>query len=348
MTGLGNSVGTPPEGIRAPVVVVGNFDELAAKGRAVVEGKIVVYNEPWEGYGRTVAYRTNGAVKAAELGAVAALVRSVTPVSLQSPHTGSMRYDDHTPKIPTAAISIEDAELLQRLTHEVGKVEVELHMEARNFPPAPSADVIGEIIGRTLPNEVVVIGGHIDSWDVGQGAHDDGGGVVVSMQAARLLLDLGLRPRRTLRVVLFTNEENGLDGGRAYGAWAARQDATHVAAIEMDAGTEHPVGFGLGIVDGSDEAYQRALARLRQIAVLLKPIGADQVSKGGGGGDVSPLMRSGVPGLGLRTVGEHYFDWHHSDADTVDKVSPEDLRANLAAMAVYAYILADMPERLLD
>jgi len=350
LLGLGGSIGTPGAGITAPVVVVTSFDELAALGRSAVEGKIVVFNPPWEGYGRTVAYRGSGASRAASLGAVAALVRSVTPVSLQSPHTGMMSYDPKLPKIPAAAVSVEDAALLDRLYQSGDPVEVELHMEAETLSPGMSANAVGEITGREHPEEVVVIGGHIDSWDVGQGAHDDGAGIVVCMETLRLLNDLGLRPRRTVRAVLFVNEEYGLSGGKAYRQWAGETVSQHVAAIEMDAGAEKPTGFGLSIVgsNASDEKAARALATVTQIGRLLEPIGASEVSKGGGGADISPLMREGVPGLGLRTVGTHYFDWHHSDADTVDKINPDDLRANLAAMAVMAYVLADLPERITD
>ncbi len=349
MLGLGRSVGTPAEGIRGEVVVVRNFDELAGLGRDGVAGKIVVYNVVYEGYGKTVKYRSSGASKAAKLGASAALLRSVTPVSLQTPHTGATRYSEGVERIPFAAISIEDAKLLQRLTHAGKRVEIQLNMDAHTFPPTTSANVIGEVVGWEKPDEVVVIGGHIDSWDVGQGAHDDGGGVVVAMQAAKLLLDLGLKPRRTVRVVLWTNEENGLAGGRAYREWIGDEIVRHKAAIEMDSGAEKPVGFGLGIRrdDLTQHDADQAFALVSAIGDLLSPVEAAEVVKGGGGADISPLMREGVPGLGLRTVGKHYFDWHHTEADTIDKVNPEDLRTALAAMTVMAYVLADMPGDLL-
>jgi Zn-dependent M28 family amino/carboxypeptidase len=349
LLGLGRSIGTPPKGLRGEVVVVSNFDELAGLGREGVTEKIVVYNAVFESYGKTVQYRSSGASKAAELGASAALVRSVTPVSLESPHTGATRYTEGVKKIPFAAISIEDAELLQRLTDAGERVEVQLNMGAQTLPPTTSANVIGEIVGWKKPDEVVVIGGHIDSWDVGQGAHDDGVGVVVAMQAARLLLDLGLKPRRTVRVVLWTNEENGLAGGRAYREWIGDEIAQHRAAIEMDSGAEKPVGFGWVI--RRDELAQQdadhAFDLVSAIGDLLSPLEADEVVRGGGGADISPLTREGVPGLGLRTVGEHYFDWHHTEADTIDKVNLKDLRAALAAMTVMAYVLADMPGDLL-
>ncbi len=347
MLGLGRSVGTPPGGISAPVVVVSSFDELAAMDRAQVEGRIVVFNAPFQGYGRTAAYRTRGASRAAAKGAVAVLVRSVTPVSLRTPHTGTLVYEADSPRIPAAAITIEDALLLQRLSDAGETVVVHLEMGARNLPPARSANVIGEIRGRELPEEVVVLGAHLDSWDVGQGAHDDGAGVAVCMETARLLLDLGLRPRRTLRVVLFTDEENGGLGGEAYRERLGDQVRQHVAAIELDAGAEAPVGFGLGGTLPEAES-SAALARAREIGRLLQGLAAGTVTAGGGGADIAPLMRAGVPGLGLRTAGRRYFEWHHSEADTLDKVDPDDLRRNLAAAAVMAFVLADMPVRLTD
>lgn len=346
MLGLGRSVGTPAGGLSAPIVVVSSFDELDALERSRVEGRIVVYNVPYQGYGRTAGYRTRGATRAAAKGAVAALVRSVTPVSLQTPHTGTMSYDPAHPKIPAAAITIEDALLLQRLYDSGDTVTVRLEMGAQNLPPAISHNAIAEIRGTEFPDEVVLIGAHIDSWDVGQGAHDDGAGVAVCMEAARLLLDLGLRPRRTLRVVLFTDEENGGFGGEVYREQLGDAVGSHVAAIEMDGGSEAPVGFGMGTNLPAGPAYERAFAMAEAIGRLLKPISADGMRRGGGGVDIGPLMRAGVPGFGLNTVGKHYFDWHHTEADTLDKVQPEDLRKNLAAMAVLAFVLADMPERL--
>lgn len=347
--GLGGSNGTPRSGIRAEVAVVESFDELQQLGKENIQGKIVVYNTEYRGYGRTVPYRTNGAIEAARLGAVGVLVRSVTPVSLQSPHTGAMRYDELVPRIPAAAISVEDCLLLDRLAKSGDKVVVEIMMEARNLPETNSANVIAEIRGYEKPDEFVVIGGHIDSWDVGQGAHDDGVGTVVSMQVGVLLRQLDLRPKRSVRIVLWTNEEFGLSGAKAYRDWIGDEINQHIAAIEMDGGAEKPIGFGLGLSKSLDESQQKeALAAASAIGRLLSPVGADQITLGGGGADISPLMAEGVPGFGLRTVGTHYFDWHHSDADTVDKVNIEDLRKCLAAMTVLAYVLADMPDYLVD
>jgi hypothetical protein len=349
MLGLGGSVATPPEGIKAPVVVVGSFDELDKLGRDKVEGKIVVYDMPWAGYGQTVQYRSGGASRAAKLGAIAALVRSVTGRSLYTPHTGGMNYDPAVAaRIPTAAITVEDAAWLRQMTAMGQEVQVQLMMEAEMHPDADSANVMGEIVGRERPDEVVVLGGHLDSWDVGQGAHDDGAGVLAAWQAVTLMKQLGLKPRRTVRVVAWTNEENGGRGGRAYREGLGPAVGKHVAAIEMDGGAERPVGFGFTItgLENDNPRVVAGLAALRQVARLLEAIDASSIGPGGGGADIQPLMREGVPGLGLRTVGEHYFDWHHTNADTLDKVDPQDFRKCVATLAVMAYVLADMPDAL--
>jgi hypothetical protein len=342
MLGLGGSVATPKKGITAEVLTVSSFEELEKKGRDAVQGKIVLFNVPYEGYGRTVAYRVSGASRAAHLGAVAVLVRSVTPVSLQSPHTGAMEYSPGFPRIPAAAVTIEDATLIQRLADAGNMVKVHLEMEAHTLPDADSANVIGEIPGSDKPEEIVVMGGHIDSWDVGAGAQDDGSGIITALAAAHLITKLGLHPRRTLRVVFWTNEENGGAGGLAYREWIGDRVSNHIAAIEMDGGAEKPTGFG---ISGRGDA-QALLGKIRDIGKLLERIDAGSIQSGGGGADIAPLMKDGVPGLAVRTVGTHYFDWHHSPADTADKVKPEDLRANIAAMAVMAFILADMPDTL--
>jgi hypothetical protein len=342
MLGLGGSVATPKKGITAEVLPVSSFEELEKKGRDGVQGKIVLFNGPYEGYGRTVAYRASGPSRAARLGALAVLVRSVTPVSLQSPHTGALEYNLSAPKIPAAAVTIEDATLIQRLADAGNTVKVHLEMEAHMLPDADSANVIGEIPGSEKPEEIVVMGGHIDSWDVGAGAQDDGSGIITALEAAHLIVKLGLHPRRTLRVVFWTNEENGGAGGLAYREWIGDQVANHVAAIEMDGGAEKPNGFG---ITGRGDA-QTMLGKVHDIGKLLERIDAGSIQSGGGGADIAPLMKDGVPGLAVRTVGTHYFDWHHSQADTADKVKPEDLRANIAAMAVMAFILADMPDTL--
>ncbi|MCP4656612.1 MAG: M20/M25/M40 family metallo-hydrolase [bacterium] len=348
--GLGRSVGTPEEGISAPVLVVGSFAELEALGQEAVAGKIVVYAVPWKGYGWTVRYRISGASRAGRLGALAVLVRSATGRSLATLHTGTLEYDEDAPRIPAAAITVEDADWFRRMAELEREVSVRLVMEAQTLPEVESANVIAEIVGREIPEEIVVMGGHCDSWDVGEGAHDDGAGCIAPWHALALLERLGLRPRRTLRVVLFNNEETGLSGAVAYRESLGDAIGRHVAAIEMDSGAERPVGFGFGLHDVDPEAgdprYEAAFATLRQIGRLLDGIGAGEISRGGGGPDIGPLMRDGVPGLGLRTVGEHYFDWHHSPADTLDKVAPEDFRKAVAMLGIVGYVLADAPERL--
>jgi Peptidase family M28 len=339
MLGLGMSIGTPPGGITADVLAVTDFNELAKMGRDKIQGKIVVYNEPYTGYGPARVYRSAGASRAAAFGAVAALVRSATPLAMQIPHTGAMEYDPVQPKIPAAAISPEDAAMLARLVADGVPVKVHLEMNARMEPDAESADVVGEIPGREHPEEVVVIGGHIDSWDIGQGAHDDGASIMACLQALSLMKRLGLAPRRTIRVAFWVNEENGGRGGVAYREWVGDKIRNHVAAIEMDGGAEAPRGYGAGVdADSMDQ--------LKAIAKLLERIGAGEITGGGGGSDIAPLLRDGVPGLGERTVGSHYFDWHHTEADTLDKVNPEEFRKNMASLAVMGYILADMPGRL--
>jgi hypothetical protein len=350
MLGLGGSIATPPEGITAPVVVVQSFEELEALGREKVAGKIVLYDVPWQGYGPTVRYRSIGHSRAAKLGAAAILLRSVTGRSLYTPHTGAMDTREGEATVPAAAITVEDAAWIHRMVDAGKEVRVKLYMEAKMLPEADSANVIGEIVGREKPDEVVVMGGHFDSWDVGQGAEDDGSGCIAAWQAVTLLKQLGLRPRRTLRVVLWANEENGLRGALAYREIVGADIGKHIAGIEMDGGSEKPVGFGFSIPgidpNSNDPRYLAALEKLQQIGRLLEAVEAGEISRGGGSADIGPLMRDGMPGLGLRTVGEHYFDWHHTHADTLDKVDPQNLRKAAAMLAVMGYVLADMPERL--
>lgn len=340
MLGLGGSVGTPKEGVTAGVVVVRSFEELDALGPAGVKGRIVCYDVPFTRYGETVRYRSSGASRAAKHGAVAALVRSVGPVSLRTPHTGAMRYADDAPRIPAAAITIEDATLLSRMASRGERSRVTLKMEAHTLPDAPSANVVADLRGSERPDEVVLLSGHFDSWDVGQGAHDDGGGCVAAWEAVRLLRELGLRPRRTVRAVLYTNEENGLRGGSGYRDAHAAEIDRHVLAVESDSGVFQPLGFG---VSGGGE---RALALARQITPLLEPVGAGKIEAGGGGADIGPLMERGVVGMGLNVDMSRYFDIHHTPADTFDKIDRAELNRCVAAMAVMAYVVADMPGRL--
>jgi carboxypeptidase Q len=318
------------------VLVVRDYDELAARADEA-GGRIVLFNAPFTTYGETVQYRSGGAVAAARLGAAASLIRSVTPYSQQTPHTGSMRYEEGVARIPHAAITVEDAELLQRMQDRGERIEVVLRMEAQTLPDAPSRNVMAEIVGSELPNEVVVLGGHIDSWDVGQGAMDDAGGVVAAWEAVRLMKELGLRPRRTVRVVGWTSEENGGPGGPRYAEDHA--DEHHVLAMESDAGVFQPLGFGF---TGSDEAFEM----ISEIGTLLDRIGSGVITRGGGGADIGPLMATGVPGMGLTVDGTRYFWYHHTDSDTIDKLDPDEVAACVATMAVMAYVVADMPTRL--
>jgi carboxypeptidase Q len=334
MLGLGGSIGTPPDGITARVLVVTSFDDLTAHA-AQARGKIVLFNAPWVSYGQTVAYRRDGAVAAAKVGAVASLVRSITPYSIRTPHTGAMQYDSTgaVRKIPHAAITPEDADMLQHMQERGERVLVKLKMRARTLPDAPSRNVMAEITGSEKPNEVVVMGGHMDSWDVGRGAMDDGGGVMVAWEAVRLLRRLGLTPRRTIRVVGWVNEENGGRGGVAYKDAQKDQVANHILAIESDGGVFKPRGFGF---TGPDSAR----LVVREIASLLAAIGADTIAAQGGGSDIEPLMRAGVPGMGLNVDGSRYFWFHHTDADTIDKLDPREMALCVATMAVMAYVVA--------
>lgn len=345
--GLGRSVGTPPNGIVAPVVVVRSFAELAARATEA-RGKIVLFNAPFDttvdpftAYGQAVQYRAYGVDSAAARRAVAVLVRSVTPRSLRTPHTGALSYTDTTrrvPRIPAAAVTIEDAEMLQRMQDRGERIVIRLTMGARTLPPARSRNVIAEVRGSERPGEVVVIGGHIDSWDVGQGAVDDAGGSVAAWEALRLIKQLGVRPKRTIRVVLWTNEEIGLGGALAYRAAHAAELDNHVLAMESDNGVFRPRGlFFSGGEDG--------LPIARDIATLLKRVGVDTVQASGPEADVWPLLERGVPTMAIDTDPSRYFWYHHTDADMVDKLDPRDMAMCVAVMAVVANTVANMDGR---
>ncbi len=336
--GLGNSVGTPPEGITADVVVVHNYDELEALGEKV-RGKIVCYDAPFTTYGATVQYRGSGASRAAKYGAVAVFVRSVTPSSLDTPHTGSLRYDDALPKIPGAAITVEAAETMTRMQERGERIRAHLKMEAKMLDDVESANVVAELRGSEHPEQIVLLGAHLDSWDVGTGSHDDGGGCLQVWEALRTIKRLGIKPKRTIRVVLYTNEENGLRGGTAYHDAHKAELADHVLAIETDGGTFKPEGFGI-------TANPAVTAQFKEILKLLDPIGAGGSAGEGGGADIGPIMKEGVPGAGLDVEGSKYFYYHHTNADTLDKIDPKDLNLCVAAIAVVAYVVADMPNRL--
>jgi carboxypeptidase Q len=342
MLGLGNSVGTPAAGIEADLIVVKNWEELDRRA-ADVKGKIVLLNVPYVSYGETVQYRRNGPSRSAKHGAVGLLLRSVGPTGLRTPHTGATVYDEAVAKIPAAAISAEDADRFQRLQDRGTPIRVKLSMEAKFEPDAQSHNVIGEIRGRERPDEIVVVGGHIDSWDVGAGASDDGGGCVVTWEALRLMKKLNLQPRRTVRVVLFTNEENGTRGGNGYRDAHQAELANHVLMLESDGGVFDPAGFGFA---GPAQARPTVTA----IAGLLAAIGADPVTDGGGGTDIEPAATAGrIPMMAHRNKGEdngQYFLIHHTPADTIARITPKQVSANAAAIAVMAYAIADLPWRL--
>ncbi|HEY0672698.1 MAG TPA: M28 family metallopeptidase [Longimicrobiales bacterium] len=338
MLGLGGSIGTPPGGITAEVLVVSDFDELTRRA-AEARGKIVLFDVPFTNYGATVRYRTQGAVAAARAGAVASLIRSVASYSMRTPHTGTMSYDSTVPRIPHAAITVEDAQMLHRMQQRGERVVVKLMMEAQTLPDVQSRNVIAEVRGRERPDEVIVLGGHIDSWDVGTGAMDDAGGCVAAWHAVKLIKQLGLKPRRTLRVVMWTNEENGLRGGTAYRDAHRHELDKHILAIESDAGVFKPLGFG---VTASDSAF----AIIQQVGKLLERIGAGEIKKGGGGADIGPIMALGVPGMGLDVEGDKYFWYHHSGTDTVDKLDPHEVNLSVATLAIMAYVIADLPQPL--
>ncbi|MFQ6615199.1 MAG: M28 family metallopeptidase [Fidelibacterota bacterium] len=338
MLGLGGSVGTPPEGITAEVLVVKNFDELAARADEA-EGKIVLFNAPFTTYGETVEYRIGGASAAARAGAVASLVRSVGPYSMNTPHTGGMGYEEGVRKVPHGAITVEDAMMIQRMVNGGKKVVVRMYMEAHFEEDVLSRNVVGEIVGREKPEEVVVLGGHIDSWDVGTGAMDDAGGCVAAWEAVRLMHALNVRPRRTVRVVLWTNEENGLRGAKAYRDAHQDELGNHILAMESDNGVFKPMGFGF---TGSD----RARGMVEEIVKYLKPIEADSILEGGSAADIGPLEKEGVPVMSLKVDRSRYFWYHHTHADTIDKLDPHELNLCIAALAVMAYGVADLPERL--
>ncbi len=335
ISGLGRSIGTPEGGIEAEVLVVSDFAELEARADEA-QGRIVLFDPLWQGYGATVGYRFRGASAAAKYGAVAVLVRSLTGSSLATLHTGVMGYEDDVPKIPAASITVEDATRIHRMTARGITVKVHLRMSARNLPEKEQANVIAEIEGSEWPEEIVLVGGHLDSWDVGTGAHDDGAGCAIAVGAVNLIHKIGLRPKRTLRVVLFASEEFGGISGETY--LKAHHDELdhHIAAIESDSGSFAPDGF-------SARTTPAVLTRLQKMATVLEPFGANKVIEGWAGVDIGPIVEQGVPGLAHRTQNEHYFDYHHSPADTFDKIDPQDLAANVTTVAAMLWLIADDP-----
>jgi hypothetical protein len=338
---LGGSIATPEMGVAGEVVEVKSFEELRAFGNKAA-GKIIFFNRPmdptkmdtFEAYGGAVNQRGSGAVEAAKAGGIAALVRSMTTRLDDVPHTGAMNYEDGTAKIPAAAISTLDANLLSQLLVQDKKVVVRLKLTCQTFPDAPSANVMGEIVGSEKPEEIIVIGGHLDSWDKGTGAHDDGAGCVQSIEAVRLLKVCGLKPKRTIRAVMFMNEENGLRGGEEYAREAAEKKTKHIAAMESDRGGFAPRGFTV-------QADSMVVNKISKWTPLLAAFGIEYINPGGGGADISPLARQGVPAIGLVPESHRYFDYHHSDNDTIDKVNERELELGAAAMAIMAYLISE-------
>ena len=338
MLGLGGSIATPRGGLKAEVIVVNDWDELESRSNEV-PGKIVLFNAPFTSYGETVAYRYSGASAAAKHGAVASLIRSIGPWSMNTPHTGVMAYNDDVQKTPHAALTMEDAMMLSRIHDRGNKIIVKLDMNARMVADRWSRNVLGEIKGSMYPDEVVVVGGHIDSWDVGQGAHDDGGACIASWEAIRLIKELGLKPKRTIRCVMWTNEENGGKGNKGYRDMHMDEMDKHVLAIESDGGVFSPKGFGFS---GNDSARKI----VEEIHALMKPIGANTISEGGRAADVAPLNDEGVPVMSLKVEGSKYFWYHHTNADTFDKVDFNEFNRCVAAIAIMAYVVADLDEPL--
>ena len=344
LTTISGSSATPAEGLTAEVLVVHNFDELTALGREKVAGKIVLFNVPFderkalagmesEAYSEAVVYRGRGAKAAAELGAVASLVRSVGGADYRLPHTG---YSVPA-GIPAAALAAEDADLVDHLAAQ-GRIRMHLTLTPQSLPDVTGYNVVADLKGSEHPEQIVVVSGHLDSWDIGRGAIDDGAGVVISMATAELLQRLHIRPRRTLRVIAWMDEENGGGGHEAYAKAHAREFANHVAAIESDSGAGHPLGFYMKMTPA-------ALAALQPLRDILRPVGSTvfRATEHSPGSDIDPLVEAGVPGIGILQDGRKYFDYHHSAADTLDKVDPQDLRENAAAMAVMGCALASMP-----
>jgi carboxypeptidase Q len=337
--GLGGTVATPPGGLEAEVFVVDSFSELRSHA-AEAKGRIVLFNEPFTNYADTVSYRTGSARAAAQAGAVASLVRSVGPTGLRTPHTGSVAYQSDMPPIPAAAIAAEDANRIARLIARGRKVRIHLMLEGHSEGEAESANVVGEIRGREKPEEIVVIGGHLDSWDVGAGASDDGVGCVATWEALRLMRKLGIQPRRTVRLVLWTNEENGTRGAAAYAERYASTAGNHVFALEADSGVFEPARFGF-----SGSLAARNI--IRDIMSLMGPLNLAETISGGGGADIDPIAQAGrAPTMAYMGDPTRYFTIHHTAADTVERIAPEEVAKAAAAISVVTYVIADMPERL--
>ncbi|WP_026308714.1 M28 family peptidase [Spirosoma spitsbergense] len=337
---LGGSVATPPRGIEAQVIEVKSFPELRALGPEKVKGKIVFYNRPmdptkintFEAYGGAVDQRANGATEAAKLGAVGAIVRSMTNVHDDNPHVGGMRYGTGVALIPTAAISTNGADLLSKSLKENPSLTFYFKQNCETLPDAKSYNVVGEIKGSEKPDEIIVVGGHLDSWDLAEGAHDDGAGCVQSMEVLRIMKALGIKPKRTIRAVMFMNEENGLRGGVQYADLAKKNNEKHIAAVESDNGGFTPRGFG---IVGKPEQREKIMAW----KPLLSPYGLAEIGPGGGGADIGPLAQTGTVLLGFKPDSQRYFDYHHTTVDRFEAVSQRELELGAASMAAIVYLL---------
>ncbi len=338
---LGGSIATPRHGITAEVIEVRSFEELARMHDAA-KGKIVFFNRPmdptklhtFEAYGGAVDQRSGGAARAAEAGGIAALVRSVTLAHDRAPHTGVMGYQDGIAKVPAAAISTNDADTLSSLLKRNPRLRLRLVLDCQTLPDVPSANIVGQITGSEKPGEVVVVGGHLDCWDKGQGVHDDGSGCMQAIEALRLLNSLGVKPRRTVRAVMFMNEENGTRGGKGYAVDPRRSREHHVAAIESDRGGFAPCGFSV-------EGDSTLIEYVRRWRPLFARLGTERIQKGSGGVDISPIVATGVPGFGLDVEDFRYFDYHHSDNDTLDKVNARELELGAIVEALLCYLIAE-------
>jgi hypothetical protein len=347
---LGESVGTPKEGITADVVTAKDFDELKAMPRDKVAGKIVLFNYPFDkemaatghsgpAYGEAVEYRGDGPSAAARQGAVACLIRSVGGADYRLPHTGQTKYAADAPKIPAGAVTAEDADLIVNLAKQ-GPVKMKLLLTPQTLPDVESANTIGDFKGSEHPEQVVVVSGHLDSWDLGTGAIDDGAGVAVSMEVANLLHKLNLKPKRTIRVIAWMNEENGLRGGKQYAKDHAKDWANHFAAIETDGGADHPVGLHV-------KAKPEVKAMLKAVAAILQQSGAGALELSeSAGADIGPMEKAGVPSFAPIQDNRFYFNFHHTAADTLDKINPKYLAETSAIIAVYAYALANSEQPL--
>lgn len=337
---LGGSIGTGPSGISAPVIEVRSFDELKQLGEKNVKGKIVFFNRAMDptrintftGYGGAVDQRGSGASEAAKYGAVGALVRSMGSNLEDYPHTGGLRYAPNVPQIPALAISTRHAELLSKLLKDDSGLQFYMESHCEILPDAPSYNVIGEIKGSEYPEEIIVVSGHLDSWDLGQGAHDDGAGCVQAIEVLRLFKAMGYKPKRTVRAVLFMNEENGLRGGTEYARQALVKKEKHLAAMESDRGGFTPRGFTLSMDDAKK-------TKVRSWKPLLEPYGLADFSQEGGGADIGPLAPQGVPLMGYLPDSQRYFNYHHTAEDTFDKVDKRELEMGAAAMAAMVYLL---------